>query len=141
MMICSPSEITIHHLLGRSVLAGTLSFLQLTWDPPSNPLCDITIHPLRCPSVLTGTLSFLQLCGTTPNTLSFLQLLMWDCPQIHRETSQFTPFGAQRPRWHSFLPPINVGPPPALFPSSHGSPPRVYPLSGNSEKADISSCV
>ena len=29
-----------------------------------------------------------------------------------RGTSQFTPFGAQRSRWYSFLPPINVGPPP-----------------------------
>ena len=42
------------------------------------------------------------------------------------------PFGAQRPRWHSFLPPIDVGPPPnppPLGPSVlTGTPPHVYPL-------------
>ena len=52
------------------------------------------------------------------------------------------PFGAQLPRWHSFLPPIDVGPPPnppPLGPSVlTGTPPRVYPPSGNSEKADTS---
>ena len=32
-------------------------------------------------------------------------------PPNHCGTSQSTPFGAQRPRCHSFLPPIDVGPP------------------------------
>ena len=55
------------------------------------------------------------------------------------------PFEAQRPRWHSFLPPIDVEPPPnppPLGPSVLTStPPRVYPPSRNSEKAGISSGV
>ena len=43
------------------------------------------------------------------------------------------PFGAQRPRWHSFLYPIDVGRPPKSTPLGPsvliGPPPRVYPPS------------
>ena len=53
------------------------------------------------------------------------------------------PFEVQRPRWHLFLYPIDVGPPPNPPPLGSsvltGTPPRVYPPSGNSEKAGTSS--
>ena len=55
------------------------------------------------------------------------------------------PFGAQRHRWHSFLPPIDVGPPSnpppfeAQCPYWHTA--SCLPPSGNSEKAGTSSGV
>ena len=60
---------------------------------PPQPMWDITIHPSSGPSVLAGTISFLP----SPTNVGHHNLPL---------------FGAQRPRWHSFLPLIDVGPPP-----------------------------
>ena len=48
-----------------------------------------------------------------------------------------TPFGAQRPYWHTalWLPPLGNS---EKAGTSSGTPPCVYPLSGNSEKASTS---
>ena len=68
----------------------------LVFCSPVQPMWDITIHPLR---------------SQRPNKWCFV-LLPNQC-----ETSQSTPFGAQRPCWRSFLPPIDVGLPPNPPPS------------------------
>ena len=56
------------------------------------------------------------------------------CPQPMWDSHNPPPIGAQRPRWHSFLSPINVGPhqiyPPSGLSVLTGIPPRVYPLRG-----------
>ena len=115
---------------------------------PPQPMWDITIHPSSGPSVLAGTRSFIQsMCSLgfpfRASPQGFKTRLLGEGFHTLINGGLFSsltnvghhnppPFGAQRPHWHSFLPPIDVGSPPnppPLGPSAlTGTPSRVYPL-------------
>ena len=162
MVVCSPPQpmwdITIHPPSRPSVLAGTLSFQQSMWDRPQ-------IHPFfGAQRPYWHTASCLPpfgeqregrhivrepgsdtICNDPDPPLADIVLLSNQCG-----TSQSTPLRGQRPRWHSFLYPIYVGPPPNpppfgasvlafLYPIDVGPPPN--PPSGPSVLADTRSFI
>ena len=71
-------DLTIHPLLGLSVLVGTRSPHQLLWD--------LIIHLFRGPASSLALVFLSNRCGI----------------------SELTPFEAQRPCWHTFHSPINM---------------------------------
>ena len=106
---------------------------------PPHSMCDITIHPPSGPSVFPFR-AFPQGFKTHLLEEGFHTLYKWWSVLLFIQcgTSQSTPFRAQHPRWHSFLTPINVGPPPNPPPLGPNvltdTPSRVYSLWGTARR-------
>ena len=81
---------------------------------------DLTIHSPSRPSILAGTRSLLQLMSGPRGRgfHTFIKNVLFSSPN-RCGISQSTPFKAQRPLWHSFPSPIDVGAQGERFPHSY----------------------
>ena len=123
-----------HKMTGQHIFTYHSTTLQRRCNDPDPPLADIVLFGLSlCPK---GFKTRLQ--GEGFHTLINGGLFSSPTNVGHHNPP---PFEVQRPRWHSFLPPIDVGPPPFGASVLTGTSPRVYPPSWNSEKAGTSSDV
>ena len=101
-------DLTIYLSSGPSVLSGPMSLMthrpvsgsDTICNGPSPPLADIVLFGL--------SLSGLRLLGRGFHTL--INNALFSSP-TDVESHNLPLFGAQRPRWHSFPSPINLGPP------------------------------